>query len=224
MGEDARADEGAVTLPALHEAPGRGQVVRRIGHAGGGEVDDPLIKGRPDARRRVGLGRAVQAEVGVAHRGGAREQHLGRGQAGAQLGHLLAHPAGLGREHVFLKPDAQGQVVGQSAKQHHGPVAVGVDQAGQDQPALGRHHPGPRWRGRGLGRAGVDDHPIHGHHRALGPKAPRPGPQGPAGDDQLGGHHSTSRPVRAIACCLALATTSSWSMTSTTPSAMSTRP
>ena len=43
----------------------------------------------------------------------------------------------LGRKDVFLEPLLQGQIIGQAAKEGHGQMGVGVDQAGQNQPATG---------------------------------------------------------------------------------------
>ena len=58
---------------------------------------------------------------------------LGDGQFGAVTHEGFIDPARFGGPDVLFQPGHQWQVVGQAAKQGHGGMAVGVDQAGAEE-------------------------------------------------------------------------------------------
>ncbi|CRR41992.1 hypothetical protein PAERUG_E16_London_17_VIM_2_04_14_05327 [Pseudomonas aeruginosa] len=75
----------------------------------------------------------IKVHVGKA--GDAAFHLFGDGQFGAVADEVLADPLAFGRPDVLLQPGHQWQVVGESAKQAHRRVAVGVDQPGGEQHA-----------------------------------------------------------------------------------------
>ncbi|MNS88953.1 hypothetical protein D3C72_1229470 [compost metagenome] len=74
-------------------------------------------------------------EVHVGKTGDAAFDLLGDGQLGAVTDKVLVDPATFSRPDVRFEPGHQWQVVGQAAKQAHGGMAVGVDQAWAEQAA-----------------------------------------------------------------------------------------
>ena len=72
-----------------------------------------------------------------AYVGGARLNHLERGEPRAGPHHLARDGFGFSRKDVLLEPLLQAQVVGKPAVQHHRRVAVRVDEAGNDDRAGG---------------------------------------------------------------------------------------
>ena len=89
------------------------------------------------------LADGFREEVHVGEAGNAALELFGDGQLGAVMDKLLIDPLGLGRPDVLFQPGHQRQIVRQAAKQGHGGMAVGVDQAWREQAAgQFKHLPG----------------------------------------------------------------------------------
>ena len=109
----------------------------RVRDPGGREVHHPLGHHGPEAGVGQGLAHRGLKKVAVGHGGDAPPDHLRRGQEGALVNLIGIEPAALGREDKLREPLLQGEIVGQAPEPDHGSVAMGIDQAREEQGPLG---------------------------------------------------------------------------------------
>ena len=123
-GGDKRAVlERVVQLQALV------QVFVGVTGPGAREIDqDQADAGAYSGRLHRARG-GVREKIHIVEAGGAGFQHLGDGELAAVVHELGADPFRFRRPHVVLQPVHQRQVVGHAAKQTHGRVRMGVNQA-----------------------------------------------------------------------------------------------
>jgi hypothetical protein len=166
VGGDGRLDE-RVAVPVLDEAAAEQEgVFERLG-VGRGEDEDRLAQqgAHADLGHLLGDGLFIIEHVGERRDAGA--DHLGAGDARAQLDELRCDELALDG-HQVAQPDVEAQVVVQAAHEGHGDVGVGVNQAGHDDRIGAVDRLGGVVGGSDLvGRANGDDGVAADGHRAV---------------------------------------------------------